>query len=91
MSSIAKVARVDERSRYEISLDGALIGFAEYELSGDTYSFTHTEIDPTVGGQGYGSQLIEAAVNDVRARGGVVVPLCAFVVDWIERHNGVAQ
>jgi hypothetical protein len=29
---------------------------------------------------------VRAALDDVRSRGGTVVPLCPFVRGWIERH-----
>lgn len=75
----------DER-RYEIRSDGQLAGFAVYRLSGDAITFTHTEIDPMFDGQGLGSRLARAALDDVRARRLHAVPLCPFIAGWIRRH-----
>ncbi len=34
-----------ERSRYELIIDGRVVGVADYRLAGDTATFHHTEID----------------------------------------------
>ena len=41
-----------EARRFEISVDGKLAGFAQYRLSGDRITFTHTEVDPDAGQSG---------------------------------------
>ncbi len=53
--------------------------------------FTHTVIDPAFEGQGMGSRLVKAALDDVRQRGERVVPQCAFVADYIRRHPAYAD
>ena len=75
-----------EESRYEIRDGDRVLGLAAYERRGDTIVFTHTEIDPDVGESGLGSTLVQGALDDVRAAGLSVVPLCPFVRGWIERH-----
>ncbi|NJP26207.1 N-acetyltransferase [Microbispora sp. SCL1-1] len=81
-----KVADNPEASRFEITVDGALAGFAEYRLSGPRISFTHTEIDPAFGGRGLGSTLVKAALDAARDAGLSVLPFCPFVQRYIERH-----
>jgi predicted GNAT family acetyltransferase len=80
-----------EESRYEIRDGDRVLGFAAYERRGDTTVFTHTEVDPDAGQDGLGSTLVRAALDDVRARGGSVVPQCSFVRGWIERHPEYAD
>lgn len=76
------------RGRYEARIDGEVVGFAEYERSGELVVFTHTEVEPHVGGKGVGSALVRGALDDVRAGGAHrVVPLCPFVRDWIAAHD----
>lgn len=82
---------VPEAHRYEITADGALLGFAAYQQSGSLRIFTHTEISEAVGGQGVGSQLAGAALDDVRARGLQAVPRCPFIRAWIDRHPEYAD
>ena len=85
------VRDVPEQSRYEIRDGDRLLGVAAYERRGDEVHFTHTEVDPQAGESGVGSRLVRAALDDVRARGGTVVPLCSFVHGWIERHPDYAD
>ena len=80
-----------EESRYEIRDGDRVLGLAAYERRGDTMVFTHTEVDPDAGEEGLGSKLVRAALDDVRSRGGSVVPLCPFVRGWIERHQDYAD
>ena len=75
-----------EDSRYEIRDGDQLLGQAAYQRRGDQVVFTHTEVDSDVGQSGLGSTLVRAALDDVRSKGGTVVPMCSFVRGWIERH-----
>ena len=78
-------------SRYEIRDGDRVLGLADYERDGDTTVFTHTEVDPDAGEDGLGSTLVQAALDDVRGRGGSVVAKCSFVRGWIERHPDYAD
>ena len=78
-------------SRYEIRDGDRVLGHADYERSGDTTVFVHTEVDPDAGQDGLGSTLVRAALDDVRGKGGSVVPLCPFVRGWIDRHPDYAD
>lgn len=74
--------------RYEARLDGALAGFADYQLTDQLIVFTHTEVDPAYEGQGVGGALARYALDDVRARGTHrVLPLCPFIKGWIGKHR----
>ncbi len=76
-----------DEHRYEVMVDGALAGFAEYVLRDGLIVFTHTEIGDAHEGQGVGSVLARQALDDVRSRGLVVVPQCPFIAGWIDRHD----
>jgi len=80
-----------EENRYEIRDGDRVLGLAAYEHRGDTVVFTHTEVDPDAGQEGLGSTLVRAALDDVRSKGGSVVPLCPFVRGWIDRHQDYAD
>jgi predicted GNAT family acetyltransferase len=80
-----------EENRYEIRDGDRVLGLAAYERRGDTTVFTHTEVDPDAGQDGLGSTLVRAALDDVRSRGGSVVPQCPFVRGWIDRHQDYAD
>jgi len=77
--------------RYEIRVDGALAGFAAYRRRPGAVVFTHTEVDPSYEGRGLGSVLAKQALDDVRARGLGVVPLCPFINAYIQPHPDYAD
>lgn len=77
----------ESESRYEARVEGALAGFAEFEIDGDRIVFTHTEVADRCESEGVGSSLARFALDEVRARGRLrVVPRCPFIKAWIERH-----
>lgn len=76
-----------EQRRYEAHLEGALAGFAEYQLTDELVVFTHTEVDPSFEGRGVGSALARFGLDDVRAQGTrEVMPLCPFIKAWIGKR-----
>ena len=82
----AEVVDAPEASRYELRLDGRVIGFAAYRRRNDRIVFIHTEVDESYEGRGLGSRLAAAALEDVRGKGLVVVPLCPFIAGYIREH-----
>ena len=93
MSDTSDVQTTDnaEEQRYEARVDGGLAGFAQYRVEGDRVVFTHTEVDDAYEGQGVGSSLARAALDDVRASGRSVVPECEFIRGWIDKHPAYAD
>jgi hypothetical protein len=85
------VSDAPDAHRYEIRDGDRVLGFAAYQRRGDTTVFTHTQVDPAAEGEHLGSTLVQAALDDVRAHGGHVVPVCPFVRSWIERHEDYAD
>ncbi|MCZ2859657.1 GNAT family N-acetyltransferase [Blastococcus sp. VKM Ac-2987] len=85
------VTDVPESDRFEIRDGDRVLGVAAYERRGETLVFTHTEVDPDAGQSGLGSTLVRAALDEVRSRGGSVVPRCSFVAGWIDRHPDYAD
>ncbi|MGA1256792.1 MAG: GNAT family N-acetyltransferase [Candidatus Nanopelagicaceae bacterium] len=74
-------------NRFEIYFDGELAGFAEFEVSNQMISYTHTEIDPRFGGQGLGSQLIKEALDEALEQNLEVAPYCSFVSAYIKKSS----
>lgn len=72
--------------RYEIRADGELAGFTAYRECPLGLAFDHTKIFDAFEGKGVGSKLIQRTLDDVRARGLEVLPICPFVKAYIERH-----
>jgi uncharacterized protein len=74
-------------SRFEARVDGALGGVCSYELTSDTLILLHTQVAARYEGQGVGSDIAQFALDDARARGLYVRPLCPFVRSWLKRHS----
>lgn len=87
----AEVTDAVERSRYEISVDGVQVGFADYRDMNGVRVFTHTEIKPEHEGKGLGSTLVRSALDEVRAAGRSIVPLCPFVEHFVTEHSEYAD
>lgn len=71
--------------RFEVDFDGG-VGFVTYRRAGDVVTLLHAEVPPELAGRGHGSTLVRATLERLRAQGARVVPVCAFVARYIERH-----
>jgi hypothetical protein len=88
---VSEVRNAQDRSRYELLVDGELVGVADYRIDGDRIVFPHTEITRAKRGQGLGALLVRGALDDVRTTGRDVVPLCWFVREFIEANEDYAD
>jgi len=70
--------------RYELRDDDKLVGEIRYRKVPGGLALVHTEVDPKR--EGLGSALVGGALDDMRARGLGVVPVCPFVRVYIRRH-----
>jgi uncharacterized protein len=80
------IADAPEHSRYELELDGRVVGVADYRQEGKVRSFTHTGVAHEHRGQGLAGELIEFALRDTRETGLEVLPYCWYVRDHIAQH-----
>jgi predicted GNAT family acetyltransferase/glutaredoxin len=87
----AEVVHVPAASRYELRLGGRLIGLAAYLRRNGRIAFTHTEVDESCEGQGFGSRLAEVALAEALKANLEVVPLCPFIAYYIEKHPQYQQ
>jgi predicted GNAT family acetyltransferase len=76
---------VRKEHRYEAEVPGGT-AFIDYHVKPGAMVFTHTQVPHESEGHGIGDRLVRFALDDARARGVSVVPLCPFVAEWIERH-----
>lgn len=79
------------KNRFEILVDDALAGFTAYVPRGEVLVLTHTEVDPGFQGKGVASALIRGALDEIRARGGRLVPQCGFVAAFVDKHPEYAD
>ena len=75
-----------EERRYELVDDGQLVGEILYRSDPGRVVLVHTEVSPALEGQGLASRLVAGALDDIRARGLRVVPICPFVRSYLRRH-----
>ncbi len=69
--------------RYEVHVDGVLAGFAERTRRGGTMVLPHTVVEPRFEGQGLAAQLVRRALDDARAEGLSVAPVCSYVAHYL--------
>lgn len=81
-----RVVDVPDSSRFEIRVDGALAGFADYRRRSDRVVLTHTEVDSAYQGQGLAGRLTREVLDRIRGEGLYVTPLCPYVADYIQQH-----
>jgi predicted GNAT family acetyltransferase len=67
-------------------VDGELAGFTEARPRGEVVLFPHTEIDPEFRGRGLATELVQAALDDVRKRGLKIRATCSIVRAFLDEH-----
>jgi predicted GNAT family acetyltransferase len=80
------VVDAPEQSRFELLVDGQVAGFADYRLLPTKIVIMHTEVQPEHSGKGLAGRLVKYALEESRDAGLRVVPLCPYVISYIERH-----
>ena len=80
-----EVVNNPSQHRYQLTVDGH-VAATYYEIAGGVITFVHTEVPPELGGQGIGSKLIKAVLDQVRADGLKVVAQCPFVKAFIDKN-----
>jgi predicted GNAT family acetyltransferase len=86
-----EVRNNEARSRYELLEEGEVVAIADYQVRDDVVVFPPTGVSPERRGQGLGEQLVQGALDDVRAGGRKVVPACWFVAEFLELHPEYAD
>ena len=82
----ATVTNNPAADRWEVAVDGQVVGVAAYELGPGSVTMTHTVVEPGHEGQGLAGALVRAALDDARERGLAVVPACPYVRSWLAGH-----
>ena len=82
------VRDVPDESRYEARTgdDPTLAALIDYRVGKSWIALVHTEVRDGFEGQGIGSRLVRAVLEDLRERQIPVVPKCPFVIGWLQRH-----
>ncbi|UFH51850.1 GNAT family N-acetyltransferase [Spirosoma sp. KNUC1025] len=72
--------------RFETETGGKLSIIQYKRIDDDTLALIHTEVDPSLEGQGIGSKLVQGALEYVEQNNLTIVPLCPFVSAYLKRH-----
>jgi predicted GNAT family acetyltransferase len=75
-----------EELRYELVVDGDVVGEILYRRKAGAVALVHTEVAPSLEGQGLAGRLVSGALEDIRERGLHVIPICPFVRAYIRHH-----
>ncbi len=74
------------KGRYTVRLHGAEADLTYSRAGESIIILDHTEVPEAMRGRSVGQALVRRAVEDARAEGRSVVPLCPFAKAQIERH-----
>lgn len=88
MSEVFDIRREEGESkgRYVLRLDGHEAVMTYSRLGAASIIIDHTEVPEALKGRGAGRALVQRGVEDARAEGRKIVPLCPFAKAQIARH-----
>ena len=72
--------------RFELNTEGKLSIVNYEQVDDETLALTHTEVDPSLEGQGVGSHLVLGVLEFAERNNLKIVPLCPFVAVYVKRH-----
>ncbi len=81
-----KMLKNEDENRYELHVDGSLVGTIDYKREGETVELPHTEVDKEHGGQGYAGKLADFALRDLSEAGLMVKPTCPYIAQHIDQN-----
>ena len=85
------VERKDDHSRYEGRVGGELVTVVIYVRRGDVLDITHTRTRIRWRGRGLAGKVTTAALEDIRANGWRVHPICPYTVSFLDSHPEYAD
>jgi uncharacterized protein len=92
MTAAVRTSYDPDARRFEARLEGSdEVAILDVIPSTNIWSLTHTEVPKAWEGQGVGSALVRAALAHVRELGAHVMPLCPFVLAYLQRHPDEAD
>ena len=57
------------------------------ETSPGIFVIDHTFVDESLRGKGVASMLVQAAVDEIKKRGGQVQATCSYAKKWLKEHG----
>ena len=74
--------------RYRLMVNNDEVGYSEYDpVAPASILIKHTEVSPRHEGKGFGSHLVRSILDDIRAQGKTVIPICPYAMNYIRKHR----
>jgi predicted GNAT family acetyltransferase len=83
---MTRITHNADQNRYELFVGEVLASLADYRVDGNRVVIFHTETRNDFRGKGLAAELVQWALDDIRASGQTVEPACWFVADFIQAH-----
>jgi predicted GNAT family acetyltransferase len=90
ISNMPAVRDNKAQNRFELGVEDG-IAFANYRRTPQAVIITHTETPRALRGRGIASELVQGALELIRADGHKVIAGCGFVVDYLNKHPEFAD
>jgi len=74
----ARVEHNEDRSRFDLFVDGRRGGYLTYEINGGCLDIQHTVVSPELRGNKLGEVLVGAATEFAQSKGLSIVPSCSY-------------
>jgi predicted GNAT family acetyltransferase len=74
-----------EKMRFEMQVDGQVV-FADYRRQPGRLVITYVEAPVALRGTGAAGRLMKGMLEEARAEGVKVLPLCPYARAWMQRH-----
>lgn len=72
--------------------NGKVVALLDYpEVAPGVVNFAHTEVDPSLGGQGIAGKITEAAAERLRREGLKAELSCSYSIKWFSKHPEYAD
>ncbi len=72
--------------------NGKVVALLDYpEVAPGVVNFAHTEVDPSLGGQGIAGKITEAAAQRLRREGLKAELSCSYSIRWFSKHPEYAD
>ena len=73
------------QNRFEFHI-GDQVAVADYQINGTEISLPHVGVPKALEGQGIASELVLAVLKNIEGRELKLIPICPFVVSYVQRH-----
>ncbi|ENM5825114.1 GNAT family N-acetyltransferase [Vibrio metoecus] len=71
---------------YRVTLEGDYQAVVKYQQQDNVLHITSTRVPDELQGKGYGKVMMESVLPEIERAGFTVVPVCSYVVHYLERH-----